>query len=95
MEMRIKECDTVFFLDYPLEICLEGVMSRRGKPREDMPWIEPETEIDEEFIEFIKNYNSSSHPDVISILEKYKDKEIIVFKNRGEADAYLDYFRKN
>jgi adenylate kinase family enzyme len=95
MEMRIKECDTIFFLDYPLETCLEGVMSRRGKPREDMPWIEPETEIDEEFIEFIKNYNSSSHPDVISILEKYKDKEIIVFKNRGEADAYLDYFSKN
>ena len=33
-------------------------MSRRGKPREDMPWIESEDEIDEEFLEFIKNYNA-------------------------------------
>ena len=31
MELRLNACDTVFFLDYPLEICLEGVRSRIGK----------------------------------------------------------------
>ena len=24
LEMRLKACDTVFFLDYPLEVCLGG-----------------------------------------------------------------------
>ena len=39
MEMRMAACDTVIFLDYPLEICLEGIAARKGKPRPDMPWI--------------------------------------------------------
>ena len=32
MEMRMQECDTVFFLDYPLEVCLNGIKERKGKP---------------------------------------------------------------
>ena len=32
--MRLERCDTVFWLDYPTEVCLAGVRSRRGKPRE-------------------------------------------------------------
>lgn len=31
LEMRLKECDTVFLLDYPLEVCLAGAQSRIGK----------------------------------------------------------------
>lgn len=31
LEMRLRECDTVFLLDYPLEICLLGAESRIGK----------------------------------------------------------------
>ncbi len=89
MEMRLKKCDTVFFLDYPLEVCLDGIMSRRGKPRTDMPWVEEVDEIDEEFIGFIKDYASLSRPNVLSLLEKYADKEIHIFKNRAEADSYL------
>ena len=46
LEMRLKECDTVFLLDYPLEVCLDGAKSRIGKKREDMPWVE--SELDEE-----------------------------------------------
>lgn len=58
--MRMKKCDTVFFLDYPTEICLEGINSRAGKPRSDMPWTENSGEQDEEFLNFIKNFNSDS-----------------------------------
>lgn len=88
MEMRIQNCDTIFFLDYPLEICLEGIRERKGKARTDMPWIEDED--DEEFIEFIKDYNVSSRPLVQELLEKYSEKDIFVFKSRSEADEYLD-----
>ena len=87
MEMRMKECDTVFFLDYPTEVCLDGIRQRFGKPRDDMPWIE--TEVDEEFVEFIKNYNADSRPKAMRLLEKYKDRNIIVFKSRNQADDFL------
>jgi hypothetical protein len=83
----MEACDTVIFLDYPVEVCISGVEERRGKPRPDMPWIE--TDPDLEFIEFIKKYNQESRPKVIELLEKYKEKNIIIFKSRAEADEYL------
>ena len=39
MELRLQRCDTVFFLDYPEEVCLSGVRDRIGKPRADLPWL--------------------------------------------------------
>ena len=88
MDMRMAACDTVIFLDYPLEVCLNGIKERRGKPRSDMPWIE--TEEDAEFIEFINNYNKQQKPKVLELLEKYSDKNIIVLSSREQADAILN-----
>ena len=88
MELRMAACDTVIFLDYPLEVCLGGIKERRGKPRSDMPWVE--TDEDAEFIEFIKNYNEQQKPKVLELLEKYSDKNIIIFKGREQADTFLN-----
>ena len=90
MELRMMACDTVIFLDYPLDVCLDGIKSRKGKPRTDMPWIESENEEDEEFVEFIKNYNSDSRPKVMSLLQTYSSKNIFVFKTRAEADTFIE-----
>ena len=87
LEMRLQACDTVIFLDYDTQTCLQGIFSRQGKPRSDMPWTE--TEPDEEFISFIKNYNNQTRPKVIELLEKYSDKNIFVFKSRVEAENFL------
>ena len=88
MELRMAACDTVIFLDYPLDVCLDGIRERRGKPRSDMPWIE--TEEDAEFIEFIKNYNEQQKPKVLELLEKYSDKNIVILESREQADAFLN-----
>ena len=88
MELRMAACDTVLFLDYPLEVCLDGIKERRGKPRSDMPWIE--TEEDAEFIEFIKSYNEQQKPKVLELLKKYSDKNIIILESREQADAFLN-----
>lgn len=88
MELRIKECDTVFFLDYPTDVCIKGIEERKGKLRSDMPWVEDGT-TDDEFISFIKNYNSESRPKVIELLEKYSSKNIIIFNSRLDAENYL------
>ncbi len=87
-DMRFERCDTVFFLDYPIELCLAGVEERMGKAREDMPWVENER--NEEFMEFIKKFSVNSRPKIIGHLEKYSDREIHVFKDRTEAKKYLD-----
>ena len=92
MELRMKECDTVIFLDYPLEVCLNGVKERMGKPRSDMPWIE--TEEDTEFIRFIENYNLQSRPKVVQLLEKYSDKNICIFTKRTDAEEFLNGIKK-
>ena len=88
MELRMAACDMVIFLDYPLEVCLDGIKERRGKPRSDMPWIE--TEEDAEFSEFIKNYNEQQKPKVLELLKKYSDKNIIILESREQADAFLN-----
>ena len=53
-----------------------------------MPWIE--TEEDTEFTEFIKNFNTTQRPQILDLLEHYKDKNIVVFRSRQELNNYLD-----
>ena len=54
MEMRMEKCDTIFLLDFPLELCISGAMERVGKKRDDMPWIEER--FDEEFKKWIMDF---------------------------------------
>lgn len=39
IEMRLRECDTVFLFDLPTEVCLQGATERIGKGRYDLPWL--------------------------------------------------------
>lgn len=89
MEMRMQACDTVFFLDYPTELCLAGILQRKGKPRSDMAWQNPLEDDDEEFIEFVKNYNTQTRHKVMELLERYSDKKIIIFNSREDSEKYL------
>lgn len=86
LEMRFKECDTVFFLDLPTNVCLAGVEGRIGSEREDMPW--QEEELSAEFRNFIINFSRDEIPEINEMLRKYKNKNIIIFKSREEIDAW-------
>jgi len=88
VELRMMRCDTVVFLDYQTDVCLEGVRQRRGKQRNDMPWIE--TEEDVEFTEFIKSFNEQQRPKIMALLDKYSDKRIFVFKSREQVNEFLN-----
>lgn len=87
LSVRLAQCDTVFWLDYPLEVCLQGIEARFGKPRCDMPWIE--TEWDEEFLDFVKSFNSEYRPEMERELGKYPEKEVIIFRSRKTAGEFL------
>ena len=88
IECRIAACDTVFLFDLPTEVCLEGVASRIGKERCEMPWIE--TELDPEFQAQIEKFPTEKLPAIYAMLEKYKDgKSVVIFRSRAQADAFL------
>lgn len=92
LELRLKECDTVFLLDFPLEDCLLGAESRIGVKREDLPWIEEN--LNEEFRQVIIDFPKKKLPQIYELIEKYKmNKKIIVFKTREEADNYLEMLK--
>ena len=88
MEQRLDKCDTVIFLDFSTDDCILGVKERMGKPRDDMPWIE--TEEGREFIEFIRSFNDIQRPVIVDLLERYGDKNIVIFKSREEVDKFLE-----
>ena len=88
LEMRLRACDTVFLLDYPLELCLAGAAARIGKKREDMPWVEQE--FDAEFRQWIIDFPKDQLPQIYELLEQYKnDREIFIFHSRQQAEEYL------
>lgn len=87
LEMRLQACNAVFFLDYPLPLCLAGAQERIGTKREDMPWVE--TEFDPEFKQWIEEFPKTQLPDIRELLGRYAHKEIHTFHSRREADAWL------
>lgn len=89
IEMRLKECDTVFLLDFPTEVCIAGAESRVGKKREDLPWVEEK--LDENFKQAIIDFSNNKLPKIYELLYKYKENiDIIIFKSRDEADNYIN-----
>ena len=88
MEMRLERCDTVFLLDYPLELCLESAAARIGTAREDMPWVE--TEFDPEFRSWIEDFPKTQLPRMNELLAAFREKTTIIrFHSRQEAAAWL------
>ena len=87
LEMRFKECDTVFFLDLPTNVCLAGVEGRIGSERDDMPW--QDEELSAEFRNFIINFSRDEIPEINEMLRKYKNKNIEIMTHPGNCDLEL------
>lgn len=88
LKFRLQACDTVFLLDFPLNICLAGAEARIGQAREDLPWLE--TEFDPEFRQWIVDFPKNELHQIYELLEYHGGgKNIVVLKSRKEADDYL------
>ena len=89
IESRISACDTIFLFDLPVEICLDGAISRLDKGRYDMPWID--TELNPNLKREIEEFPSKNLPTIYALIDKYNaGKTVIVFKSREQADAFLN-----
>ena len=94
IEMRLKECDSVFIFDLPTEVCLQGAIERLGKGRYDMPWIAKE--LDPEFKCEIERFSIDVLPEIYNLLEKHgQNKNVVVFKTRGMADNFISSLGEN
>lgn len=89
LELRLKACDIVFFLDFPIDLGLKSAEERIGKDREDIPWVS--TEFGDEFKQLIIDFPKTRIPKIYELLENYKDnKKIVIFKSRKESDDFLN-----
>lgn len=88
MERRMEECDTVFLLDYPVELCLESVRNRIGTVREDMPWIE--TGLDDEFRKWIEDFPENQLPEIYGMIDRHRAHcDIVIFRSREVAELQM------
>ena len=88
IEVRMRECDTVFLFDLPTDVCIDGAISRIGKARCDMPWID--SELDPALEKEIREFRERNLPDIYAMTEKYSDKNVVIFRSREESDAFLE-----
>ena len=92
MDIRLERADTVFCFKLSRAVCLlsyfKRVITNIGKVRADMPEGCPE-KLDFEFMKYIWKFPSSSGMKNNDRLEKCKNKQIIVFKNRRETKQYI------
>lgn len=84
----MKHCELAYFLDFSVEVCLDGIKERVGKKREDMPCVA--TELDSELVTFVKNFSTDCRPKILELFRKYSNVKVITFKSRKEADEYLE-----
>ena len=86
-EVRFEACDTVIFLDFGIDECMGGILGRVGQKRTDIPWTEQA--LDPELVKQVEAYEEKNRPAVLSLIEKYPDKKVLVFRSRVEADGWL------
>lgn len=90
LPQRLEYCDTVFFLDFPTDICVAGAEQRIGVKREDMPWVEHEFE--EEFRQYIAEFPTRQRPQMLCMLEHATsclDVRVHVLHSRTELKTVL------
>ena len=86
-EPRFHSCDTIVFLDYSEEECMKGITERIGRARSDIPWTE--NRLDPELADLVRNYHKENRQKLLSLIEKYSDKQVFIFKTRAQEEAWL------
>ncbi len=97
LEWRLKYADLCIFLDYNIDLCLQGVQERvikyQGKSRPDMTDGCPE-QVDSEFIEWINNYSKDVKPKLLDTIQN-SNVPYLIFTSREETANWLNKINKN
>ena len=93
LEMRLPYATDVFILDLPRTECIEGILERINKPRDDIPWIENEDDATS-LIAWTASYGFRTKDEELALLEKNKHLCIHTLRSRQEMNDYLDKITK-
>ena len=93
LDLRLKDCDTIIFLDYPRRTAIYGIYKRyfqyRNKERDTIAKGCPE-KIDRSFFKWVWNFRKNARPIIVDKINEYKkDKEVLIFKKRKHLKKYL------
>jgi adenylate kinase family enzyme len=93
LDIRLKACDAVIFLDLSTRICLWRVITRmfkyryRGRP--DMAKGCRER-FDLEFILWVWNYKRETRPKIVKLIETYAaNKRVVWLQSKAEVESFL------
>ena len=90
IEARTAKSEMIIFLNYSTIAKLKGILSRyfkhKGKEKPDIPGCKERMSL--EFIKFTIKWNKTRGSTIKSVLEKNKDKQIIIFKNRKTLNKW-------
>ncbi len=86
LPMRLKDSDTIFLFNIPVDICLAGAIKRLDHQRVDMPW--HDTVLDEDFRQWIINFPNDRLPVIEEILSLYRG-DIYRFTTHQQADNFI------
>lgn len=91
--MRLKQCDTVIYLDYPTYVCfygaLERVIKNHGKLRDDMGGNCRER-FDPSFFWFILNFSRKNRKKYHKLLSDTENKTVIILRTRKQTYEFLN-----
>lgn len=92
LEYRVNRADRVIFLDYSTWTFLRGIFDRLihnyGKEKPDMPGCKERFDLD--FIFYVATYNIRRRKYVLEVLNKFKDKDIIVFRKQKDLNKWVE-----
>ena len=92
LELRIRACDSVIFLDVPRRICLWRVAKRLllnwNKTRPDMADNRRER-FNPGFMLWIWGYRKRTRPKVLAMLRQSLGKNIVVLRSQREIEEFL------
>lgn len=90
LEARIKKSDMVIFLNYSTTARVKGVLSRylknKGKEKPEIPGCKER--MNWEFLKLVITWKKGRINIINEVLEKNKDKEIIIFRNRRKLNKW-------
>ena len=92
LDKRVKNSDLTIFLDYSNMARLKGALGRfiknHGKEKKEIPGCKEQLNI--KFLKIVWNWKRDKRAFVVEILEKYKDKNILVFKKRTRLNKWYN-----
>lgn len=90
LEARIEKSDLIIFLNYSTIARLRGIILRyfknRGKEKAEIPGCKEQMSI--RFVRIAINWDKEKEKIVKDLLERHKDKRIVVFKNQKQLNKW-------